>query len=408
MIKLISSIFGGRAAREPSASGISAFSFHPSSLSASALLLISALSFQPSALALDISNSTNTPATNSATIYADITNVTATTTATCYYGTTDGGTTTAYWAYSLAAAAITNDGQVEITATNLAAATWHYYRWQAADGSTNATAWASASSNFTTLSSPPTNYPAPSTGVTVIADADTGALLSPLNFFTGSGVPDSDDIAGLQASIGTNQTNLASHIDDTANPHTVTPGQIGALAGSSNLSDVADAAVARSNLAAAAQSDLEAIISPTNQIITVDGTAYTITNSPATAADVLTFDPATTTACFAAQGGYDDTIPYQAFTSILTPDDGGTCTVTYASGSLVSIVATNAITITFDNTNYPTNGVNRVGIELWADTNSIAFATATITNATAPTIYTNKPTSLFFRRTTTNLWYGRQ
>ena len=50
-----------------------------------------------SAFALEISNSTNTPTTNSAAIYADLTDVVSTTTATCYYGTTDGGTSAAVW-----------------------------------------------------------------------------------------------------------------------------------------------------------------------------------------------------------------------------------------------------------------------------------------------------------------------
>jgi len=111
----------------------------------------------------------------------------------------------------------------------------------------------------------------------------------------------------------------------------------------------------------------------------------------------------------AAIATLNSNLSYQAFATWLTDADG-TATVTYASGSLVALVVTNeaGITITFDNANFPTNGVNRVGLELWASTNSVAFDTATITNATAPTIYTNRWTSLFFRRVTTNLWYGRQ
>ena len=101
-------------------------------------------------------------------------------------------------------------------------------------------------------------------------------------------------------------------------------------------------------------------------------------------------------------------VSYQPFSSTNTPDAGGTCTIVYASGSLVKIDANTNITLTFDNTAFPTEGVSRVGVEIYSPTNSVAFATATITNATAPTISTSSWTSLFFRRVTTNLWYGRQ
>ena len=73
--------------------------------------------------------------------------------------------------------------------------------------------------------------------------------------------------------------------------------------------------------------------------------------------------------------------------------------------------ATNDTTITFDNTDYPTNGVNRVRIAVFAYTNAIGFDSTVInTNDFAPTIATNTPdsvTDLYFTRTTTNLWNGR-
>jgi hypothetical protein len=101
--------------------------------------------------------------------------------------------------------------------------------------------------------------------------------------------------------------------------------------------------------------------------------------------------------------------PYQAWT-VLDPGEGETCTVTAAHGSLVAITATNGLTtIEFDNAGYGTQGVSRVGIELWAGTNSIAFDTVSITNPTAPTISTSAWNSLFFRRTADNAkWEGRQ
>ena len=102
-------------------------------------------------------------------------------------------------------------------------------------------------------------------------------------------------------------------------------------------------------------------------------------------------------------------VPYQTYSATVDPDAGGTCTIVYASGSLVKITATDGLTtLTFDNTDYPTNGVNRVAVELWAGTNDIGFAIATITNATAPTVSTNDWTSLYFRKSGTNtLWKGR-
>jgi hypothetical protein len=102
-------------------------------------------------------------------------------------------------------------------------------------------------------------------------------------------------------------------------------------------------------------------------------------------------------------------VPYQTYTATISPDAGGTCTITYAHGSLVRIAVDTNITLTFDNTDYPTNGINRVGVEILALTNSVAFATSTITNATAPSGFTNGWVSLFFRKANTNtLWKGRQ
>ena len=101
-------------------------------------------------------------------------------------------------------------------------------------------------------------------------------------------------------------------------------------------------------------------------------------------------------------------VPYQPWVTII-PDAGATATVSYASGPLVQIIATNSpTTITFDNSGYPTSGVCSVDLEIFADTNSIAFVSATITNSTAPTISTSSWTSIFYRRVGTNvLWKGR-
>jgi hypothetical protein len=155
----------------------------------------------------------------------------------------------------------------------------------------------------------------------------------------------------------------------------------------------------------ALSSNIAAIPTPTNQIIDVAGVAYNITNSPAAADDILTFDPASTTAQFVAQ-----LTPFQKFSATVEAVDG-TATVTFAHGTLPEIHATNDTTITFDNTDYPTNGVNRVRIALFAYTNAIAYDGAVInTNGFTPTYNTNTvedETALYFYRAVTNLWQGR-
>ncbi len=144
----------------------------------------------------------------------------------------------------------------------------------------------------------------------------------------------------------------------------------------------------------------------TNQIMAGNGVLYTITNAPL-AGQVIKFDPITSNAWFADAS---ESNAYQAFTGTLAPDAGGTCTVTYGHGSLVKIQnpATNAITLTIPTNGYPDTGVLRVGVEILF-TGSVAFATATITNSTAPTISTSSWNSLFFRRTLNeSKWKGRQ
>jgi hypothetical protein len=180
----------------------------------------------------------------------------------------------------------------------------------------------------------------------------------------------------LEASRATNaeaniQSNLTLHVDDTNNPHLVTAEQAGAT--------------------------------PTNTIV-VGTVKYTFTNTPSGPAYSMRFDPTTSNAWFV-----DSELSFQEFRSV-NPDAGGTCTITHAHGSLVRIdaVTNGTFTVTFDNTDFPSNGVNRVGVELWTPTNPVVFDPATITNMTALSISTQTWTSLFFRRVATNLWQGRQ
>ena len=100
--------------------------------------------------------------------------------------------------------------------------------------------------------------------------------------------------------------------------------------------------------------------------------------------------------------------PYQPYSAkkVITSTD--TLWIGRYDGSLIKIMVSNeTATIAFDNANYSWDGVNRVGVELWAGTNSIAFD-ATITNEVEFDINEDGPTSLFFRRTGQEKWRGRQ
>ena len=105
-----------------------------------------------------------------------------------------------------------------------------------------------------------------------------------------------------------------------------------------------------------------------------------------------------------------ETNEYQAYTYTLTPDAGGTCTVTYGHGSLVEIYmpATN-ITISFDAATYAsTGGVVRVGVEIYSLTNSVSLDYSTCTNENTATKSTNDWTTWFFRRVGESTFKGRQ
>jgi hypothetical protein len=104
-------------------------------------------------------------------------------------------------------------------------------------------------------------------------------------------------------------------------------------------------------------------------------------------------------------------LPYQTYTASITDlGPNGTCSITYAHGSLVKVRPTagsNTIWFTFDNTDYPTNGVNRVRVEYFG-TCVVGFVTATISNSTAPTVSTTGWNKWFFNKSGTNgIWDGR-
>ncbi len=431
-----------------------------SSFTITFLLLISA------ATALEIENTGVTDITRvSATLAGELVSTNETDPVlTVFYGTSDGGTTTTSWAASNVYGQAST-GAVSTNITGLTPAQAYYYRWFADDGET--TAWASATSNFWTLAGAPTSTPA-MTAHAVMVDPD-GDLLAPADFFTrhlgtmAFAATDNYYTATetqvlLAEKVGTDDpiylaalTNISEIVltnawgwekdgdhqikilIDTNHPLESITGLQAALDAKANTGTVAgisgrvDLLAAESNLwATVAQSmtNFTHVASSTNWLAYDPATrtlSGCVTNLGAGGAAEAPWNVAPTNGTWGTDGQvprtdggsnwywstpFEDS-PYQPCTSTNVAADG-TNTITFASGGLVKIVvAAPGTTITFDNTNFPTNGVNRVGIELWAGTNSVAFDTTKITNAVAPTVHTDDWTSLFFRRVKSGLWKGR-
>jgi hypothetical protein len=156
---------------------------------------------------------------------------------------------------------------------------------------------------------------------------------------------------------------------------------------------------------AALQGQVSALEGATNNLNTTQGLLIAATNALDIRVGAL--DDATN-AINTRVGALE--VPYQAWT-VVTSGDGGTATIAYANGSLVYIEATtDPTTITFDNSTYNlTNGVYRVGVEVVAGTNTIAFENGVVSNESAVTFTSPVPKSLFYRKSGTNtLWRGRQ
>ncbi len=237
--------------------------------------------------ALGISNLAATNiTTTSAYFRASITGTnTVNPTNTLFYGTVDYTTNAASWAYSNVYG-VAGTGNISTQITGLTAANKYYSRWLAQDGTSNI--WTSTTTNFWTKPIAPTSTP---TVVTISLQTDTNGLLkAPTNFWTANktniiahvglatGTPvyaETDpnwgahsaavvsaqgtvnnrsgtwDQAATDASVATNYlgtntvqaqitanltnqtaSNLVytAHVENTNNPHAVTPGQIGAVA----------------------------------------------------------------------------------------------------------------------------------------------------------------------------------
>lgn len=127
-----------------------------------------------------------------------------------YYGKVDGGTNAGAWGYSnRPSSAAVPVGTYIVTNTGLEAGTRYVYRWQANDGTS--TAWASVASNFWTLSTPPTNPPAPTNSPVMVNPA--GIVISPTDLFKVNGVATTSTAVQVAADLAahTNAAPLTAH-----------------------------------------------------------------------------------------------------------------------------------------------------------------------------------------------------
>lgn len=100
---------------------------------------------------------------------------------TVFYSTTDFSTNAGSWSYSnvYGQAGL---GAISTNISGLTPAKYYYFRWSATE--TTNTAWASATSNFWTLSGAPTNQPTnPPTGIVPLMTYLDGLLAGSSNFF---------------------------------------------------------------------------------------------------------------------------------------------------------------------------------------------------------------------------------
>lgn len=130
---------------------------------------------------------TNGPASNitrvAATVYGNLTGTNAATNVmslTLYYGISDATTNAATWGNSNFYGTVTNLGTVSNVISSLTPSQFYYYRWYAAQSTSNV--WAHTTSNFWTLAGAPTSGVTNATYVPVMADTN-GNLVAPTNFW---------------------------------------------------------------------------------------------------------------------------------------------------------------------------------------------------------------------------------
>jgi uncharacterized protein YoxC len=263
----------------------------PAILLAAALIFAALTSSASGALVISNSTPTNITSTN-AWLNANLVSTNLTNTVlTVFYGTGNGGSNTSYWSHYLVYGSNCPTGQVSILATNLTPATWYYFRWRAGDSSN--TNWAAASSNFTTLSTLPTNFPAATGGVYLVISTNGQILGTNMqaNFISANalatGTPlyvESDPLYTnwattntLQAQITANLTNTTAAIQGLTNSITNLNAAVLGLTNSVTNLVAADAGLTNSitNLNAAV---LGLTNSVTNLVAADSGLTNSITN----------------------------------------------------------------------------------------------------------------------------------
>ena len=90
--------------------------------------------------------------------------------------------------------------------------------------------------------------------------------------------------------------------------------------------------------------------------------------------------------------------PWIDWSATITPVNG-TATVTRATGADPVLVLTDDVVLSVPTTGWPTTGVARVSLSLWAGTHSVTLLTNTVEYSSTPTISTNDWTTILFRRT---------
>ena len=90
--------------------------------------------------------------------------------------------------------------------------------------------------------------------------------------------------------------------------------------------------------------------------------------------------------------------PLIDWSAVITPVNG-TATVTRATGAEPMLTLADDVVISVPTTGWPTTGVSRVSLSLWAGANSVTLLTNTVEYSSTPTISTNDWTTILFRRT---------
>ena len=97
--------------------------------------------------------------------------------------------------------------------------------------------------------------------------------------------------------------------------------------------------------------------------------------------------------------------PWCDWSATIAPVNG-TATVTRATGAQPSLVLDGETVLSVPTTGWPTTGVARVSLSLWAGTNSVMMLTNTVDYSSTPDVSTNGWTRILYTRTGADKWKG--